>query len=72
MRRNWVRLALAAALVTLGLAACGSDRDSGGSAAGGSIQIWDGYTQTEAKVFAHLGQRVQPGASRHQGDQACS
>jgi multiple sugar transport system substrate-binding protein len=51
MRRNWLRMAVAAALVTLGLAACGS---GGGGSAPGSIQIWEGYTGVEAKVFAHM------------------
>jgi len=55
MIRTWARTGLAAALVALGLAACGSDSGSGSNgAAAGSIQIWEGYTGTEAKVFAHL------------------
>jgi multiple sugar transport system substrate-binding protein len=53
MIRNGARMGLAAALVALGLAACGSDSGSGSSASAGSIQIWEGYTGTEAKVFAH-------------------
>ncbi|HUZ26630.1 MAG TPA: ABC transporter substrate-binding protein [Streptosporangiaceae bacterium] len=53
MIRTWACAGLAAALVALGLAACGSDSGSSGAAAG-SIQIWEGYTGTEAKVFAHL------------------
>ncbi|HEU5420167.1 MAG TPA: ABC transporter substrate-binding protein [Streptosporangiaceae bacterium] len=50
MARTWLRTALAAALVALGLAACGSDSQGGSSAS--SITIWEGYTGTEAKVFA--------------------
>jgi multiple sugar transport system substrate-binding protein len=53
MIRTFARTSLAAALVALGLAACGSDSGSSGAAAG-SIQIWEGYTGPEAKVFAHL------------------
>jgi multiple sugar transport system substrate-binding protein len=53
MTSNWLRTALAAALVALGLAACGSDSGSSGQAPG-SIQIWEGYTGVEAKTFAHL------------------
>jgi multiple sugar transport system substrate-binding protein len=51
MRHHWLRMAAAAALVTMGLAACGSG--SGGSSAS-TVQIWEGYTGTEAKVFASL------------------
>src|SRR5689334_11602500 len=39
------------------LAACGTDSTSSGGNNGGSgttIQIWEGYTQVEAKAFAHL------------------
>ena len=54
MARTWLRAALAAALVILGLAACGSDSQGGGSGSAKSITIWDGYTDTEAKVFAQL------------------
>jgi multiple sugar transport system substrate-binding protein len=54
MARTWLRAALAAALVILGLAACGSDSQGGGSDSAKSITIWDGYTDTEAKVFAQL------------------
>jgi multiple sugar transport system substrate-binding protein len=46
-------VAVASSLVALGLAACGSDASRGGSG-GTSISIWEGYTQTEAKAFAHL------------------
>jgi multiple sugar transport system substrate-binding protein len=54
MRSNWLRTALAAALVALGLAACGSDSQGGGGSSAGSVQIWAGYTGAEAKTFAHL------------------
>ena len=38
------------------LAACGTDSTSSSSGKGGgtTIQIWEGYTQVEAKAFAHL------------------
>jgi multiple sugar transport system substrate-binding protein len=38
------------------LAGCGTDSTSSGGGGGGSqtIQIWEGYTQVEAKAFAHL------------------
>jgi len=38
------------------LAACGTDSTSSGGGGGGgsAIQIWEGYTQVEAKAFAHL------------------
>ncbi len=57
MRSFWLKTAVAASLVALGLAACGSGSgggSSGSSGSGSAIQIWDGYTQTEAKAFAHL------------------
>src|SRR6266487_2553016 len=53
MRSHWLSVAIASSLVALGLAACGSDASSGGSG-GTTISIWNGYTQTEAKAFAHL------------------
>ncbi len=55
MRSYWLKTAVAAALVALGLAACGSGSGGGSSSSSGTaIQIWEGYTQTEAKAFAHL------------------
>jgi multiple sugar transport system substrate-binding protein len=38
------------------LAGCGTDSTSSGGGGGGAqtIQIWEGYTQVEAKAFAHL------------------
>ena len=35
------------------LAGCGTDSTSSGGG-GTTIQIWEGYTQVEAKAFAHL------------------
>ena len=52
MGKHVLRIMTASALLAFGLAACGSG--SGGSASSGNIQIWDGYTQVEAKAFAHL------------------
>jgi multiple sugar transport system substrate-binding protein len=58
MAKHRQRVTLAALLpavtaVTLALAACGTD--SGGSGGGsGAISIWEGYTGSEAKAFAHL------------------
>ncbi len=57
MRSYWLRTAVACSLVALGLAACGSGSGSGSSGSGANgtaIQIWEGYTQVEAKAFAHL------------------
>jgi multiple sugar transport system substrate-binding protein len=53
MRANWLCVAAAGALVTLSLAACGSDSAVGGGN-GGTISVWEGYTGAEAKVFAQL------------------
>ena len=36
------------------LAACGTDSTSSGGGGGTTIQVWEGYTQVEAKAFAHL------------------
>src|SRR5580704_18659425 len=45
----------ATALLTFGLAACGSGTGSSGSGSTASgLQIWEGYTGAEAKAFAHL------------------
>ncbi|MBV9380876.1 MAG: ABC transporter substrate-binding protein [Streptosporangiaceae bacterium] len=57
MAKHRLRAALAgslavAAVVALGAAACGTDASSG--AGGSTIQVWEGYTQVEARVFAHL------------------
>src|SRR6266496_3813244 len=53
MRSHWLGVAVASSLVALGLAACGSDATDG-SGGGTTVTIWEGYTQTEAKAFAHL------------------
>src|SRR5690242_11545703 len=51
------------------LAGCGTDSTSSSSGGGTTIQIWEGYTQVEAKAFSHLvseyeaqhpGQKVSP------------
>ena len=54
MRSHWLRVAIASSVVALGIAACGSDATGGTSGGGTAISIWEGYTQTEAKAFAHL------------------
>ena len=54
MRSHWLRIAAACGAIALGLTACGSDATSGNSGGGTTISIWEGYTQTEAKAFAHL------------------
>src|SRR5262245_37512915 len=68
MGRNWLRMAVAAALAALGLAACGSS-GGGSGAAPGSIQIWEGYTGVEAKTFAHL---VREYNAQHSGTKVTS
>ena len=55
MRTHRLTVLVGASLAALGLVACGSG--SGGTGSGGngkSIQIWEGYTSTEAKAFAYL------------------
>ena len=54
MRTHWLGMVIAASLVALGLAACGSDASSGGSGGGGTISIWEGWTGAEATTFKHL------------------
>src|SRR5215472_6896619 len=54
MRSHWPRIAAVCCVAALGAAACGSDATSGNSGGGTTISIWEGYTQTEAKAFAHL------------------
>jgi multiple sugar transport system substrate-binding protein len=49
MRRSRVTAVAAAAAIVL--AACGSGSSSGGKT---TITVWEGYTQVEAKAFAHL------------------
>src|SRR6202034_569068 len=59
MARNRLRATLAGPLVgltalALGLAACGTDSNSGGGNGGGTtVSIWEGWTGAEAKTFAH-------------------
>jgi multiple sugar transport system substrate-binding protein len=66
MTKHWLRGTLAGLLtavtMTAVLVACGSD--TGGSSASGPIQIWEGWTGTEAKTFAHLVAEYQ---SQHPG-----
>jgi len=50
MRKQWLCVAVAAALAAFGLAACGS----GNAGTSTGLQIWEGYTGAEAKAFAHL------------------
>ncbi|MGO8957190.1 MAG: ABC transporter substrate-binding protein [Streptosporangiaceae bacterium] len=50
MGKQWLRVAVAAALAAFGLAACGS----GSAGTSTSLAIWEGYTGAEAKAFAHL------------------
>jgi multiple sugar transport system substrate-binding protein len=53
--RLYVTLAGLICAATLVLSACGTDASSGSNSSGGAtIQIWDGYTQAEAKAFSHL------------------
>jgi multiple sugar transport system substrate-binding protein len=52
MGKQWLRVALAAALAGFGLAACGSGSAGTGTSTG--LQIWEGYTGAEAKAFLHL------------------
>ncbi len=51
--RRWAPIAASLLTLALVLAACGTGSGSSGSSSG-AIQIWEGYTSTEAKVFAHL------------------
>ncbi len=73
MEKHRLRAPLAGLLTVLTgaavLAGCGTDRTSSGGGGGTTIQIWEGYTQVEAKAFAHLvaeyeaqhpGQKVSP------------
>jgi multiple sugar transport system substrate-binding protein len=51
MRKQWLSVALAAALAAFGLAACGTGSSAGTST---GLQIWEGYTGAEATAFKHL------------------
>ena len=50
MKKNWLPTVLAATVVTVGLAGCGS----GSAGTTGGLQIWEGYSGAEAKAFQHL------------------
>ena len=57
--RLYVTMASLLGAGALVLSACGTDSQSGGGGNGGksstaSIQIWEGWTGTEAKTFAKL------------------
>jgi multiple sugar transport system substrate-binding protein len=62
MAKHGLRAALAGPIAVmsaaaLGLAACGTDAGAGGgggSSGGATIQVWEGYTEVDAKAFAHL------------------
>jgi multiple sugar transport system substrate-binding protein len=73
LRGGLAGLLTALTAVSVAMAGCGTDSGSGGGGGGGggsaTISIWEGYTETEAKVFAHLvaeyeashpGQKVNP------------
>jgi multiple sugar transport system substrate-binding protein len=51
MRRNWLSIGLASAVVAFGLTACGSGNAGTNST---SLQIWEGYTGAEGNAFKHL------------------
>jgi multiple sugar transport system substrate-binding protein len=73
MAKHRLRATLAgplSALVALALVLAGCGTDSGGSAGSGStIQIWEGYTGSEAKAFAHLVAEYQ---AQHPGQKVAS
>jgi multiple sugar transport system substrate-binding protein len=54
MRSHWLGTAAACCVLALGLSACGSDASSNSGGGRTTVTIWEGYTQTEAKAFAHL------------------
>jgi multiple sugar transport system substrate-binding protein len=54
MRTHRLSVLLGSSLVALGLVACGTGSGGGSGGNGKSITIWEGYTQFEAKAFAHL------------------
>jgi multiple sugar transport system substrate-binding protein len=54
MRTHRLSVLLGSTLVALGLVACGTGSGNGSGGNGNSITIWNGYTQVEAKAFAHL------------------
>ena len=69
MAKHRLRVTLASSLtvVALVLAACGTDSGGGGGSA--TVQIWEGYTGPEAKVFAHLITEYQ---NQHPGEKVSS
>jgi multiple sugar transport system substrate-binding protein len=54
LRGRLAVLVTALAAVTVVLAGCGSDSGGGSNAGSGPIQIWEGWTGTEATAYAHL------------------
>jgi multiple sugar transport system substrate-binding protein len=70
LRGSLAGLLTALTAVSVAAAGCGTDSGSGGGGGhSATISIWEGYTQTEAKAFAHLvaeyeaqhpGQKVNP------------
>jgi multiple sugar transport system substrate-binding protein len=71
MAKHRLRVTLASSLtvVALVLAACGTDSGGGGGGASATVQIWEGYTGPEAKVFAHLITEYQ---NQHPGEKVSS
>src|SRR6201995_5111178 len=64
--RLYVTMASLLGVGALVLTACGTDSQSGGGGGGGgnssstaSIQVWEGWTGTEAKTFAKLGSQYE-------------
>jgi len=54
LRGRLAGLLTALTAVTVVLAGCGTDAGSGSSASSSPIEIWEGFTGTEATTFAHL------------------
>jgi multiple sugar transport system substrate-binding protein len=70
MAKHRLRVTLAGSFtaLALALAACGTDSGGGGGASA-TVQIWEGYTGAEAKVFAHLVAEYQ---AQHPGQKVAS
>jgi len=70
-RRRGTTAVLLTALTaaTVALAGCGSDSGGGNAASSGPIQIWEGFTGTEAKTFSHL---VSEYEAQHPGQKVSS
>jgi multiple sugar transport system substrate-binding protein len=64
LRGRLAGLLTALTAVTVVLAGCGTDAGSGSSASSSPIDIWEGFTGTEATAFAHLVSEYQ---SEHPG-----